>query len=245
MTDHLLEVERIDFSYGPLQVLFGVSVHVDAGERVALLGTNGAGKSTLLRVVSGIVQPSSGAVRFDGADITRLDPDRRAALGLVQVAGGRAMFPSLSVLENVRLGGYPHRRSDPRAVAARVEEALDVFPALRARLDLPAGALSGGEQQMVALARAVVAAPRLLIVDELSLGLAPIVMQEIMQLVASLAARGMPMMIVEQSMNVALSLAERGYFMERGTIRFAGATADLVGRDDLVRSVFFGEATPA
>jgi ABC-type branched-subunit amino acid transport system ATPase component len=245
MTAHLLDVDGVDCSYGPLQVLFETSLHVDAGERVALLGTNGAGKSTLLRVISGLIAPTAGTVHFNGRDITSLAPDRRVSLGLVQIAGGRAMFPSLSVLDNIRLGGYAHRRTDARGVDQGVEEALDLFPALRSRLTNTAGTLSGGEQQMTALARALVARPRLLIIDELSLGLAPIVMQEILQMIDALSSRGLPMLIVEQSMNVALAIAERAYYMERGSIRFSGLTSELVERDDLVRSVFFGEAAQA
>jgi ABC-type branched-subunit amino acid transport system ATPase component len=237
----LLLVEHVDFSYGPLQVLFDVGIDVGPRERVGLLGTNGAGKSTLLRVVSGLVQPSRGIVRFQGEDITKLDPDKRTAMGMVQIAGGRSTFSSLSVIENIRLGGYRFQKDRAR-VEAGVERALDVFPQLRERLDQQAGSLSGGEQQLMALARALVADPALLIVDELSLGLAPVVMQEIMRMIDELAALGLPMLIVEQSVNVSMAIAERAYFMERGAIRFSGATSDLLERDDLVRSVFFGAA---
>ncbi|HVU71394.1 MAG TPA: ABC transporter ATP-binding protein [Mycobacteriales bacterium] len=242
MTEPLLRVEGVDFSYGPLQVLFDASIEVGHAERVCLLGTNGAGKSTLLRVVSGLVSPTRGAVSFDGADITRLDAAQRAAAGLIQIAGGRATFPSLSTLQNIRLGAY-RRAAKPHA-EARVEEAIALFPALRPRLEQPAGTLSGGEQQMVAIARAIVADPRLLIIDELSLGLAPIVMEQILATIEQLAARGLSMLIVEQSLNVALSVSERAYFMERGAIRFSGPTDELTRRDDLVRSVFFGSAAP-
>jgi ABC-type branched-subunit amino acid transport system ATPase component len=240
----LLEAEGIDFSYGPLQVLFDVSIHLDEGERVGLLGTNGAGKSTLLRVVAGLVKPSRGVVRFEGEDITSLDPDKRVERGVVQIGGGRATFPTLSVGENIRLGGYRFMKDKAR-VDRNLEESLDIFPALRTRLDQQAGTLSGGEQQMMALARAVVAEPRLLVIDELSLGLAPVVMQEIMKMIDSLAERQMPMLIVEQSINVALAIAQRAYFMERGAVRFTGATSDLLERDDLVRSVFFGATEAA
>lgn len=241
--DALLQVDDIDFSYGPLQVLFGMSIHVGAHERVGLLGTNGAGKSTLLKVVSGLAVPSRGTVRFMGEDITRIDPDQRAKRGMVHVAGGRSTFASLTVLENIRLGGFAFVKERAR-VEGRVEQALDIFPQLRDRLDQTAGSLSGGEQQIMALARAIVADPKLLIVDELSLGLAPIVMQEIMKMIDGLAAIGLPMLIVEQSVNVSLAIAQRAYFMERGTIRFSGPTSELLERDDLVRSVFFGATEP-
>jgi ABC-type branched-subunit amino acid transport system ATPase component len=239
-----LEVDGIDFSYGPLQVLFDASIHVDEGERVGLLGTNGAGKSTLLRVVGGLVKPSRGVVRFDGKDITGLDPDQRVELGIVQVGGGRATFPTLTVAENICLGGYRFMKDKAR-VERNLDEALETFPTLRRRLDQQAGTLSGGEQQMMALARAVVAEPQLLVIDELSLGLAPVVMQEIMRMIDALADRGMPMLIVEQSINVALTIAQRAYFMERGAVRFSGATSELLERDDLVRSVFFGATDAA
>jgi branched-chain amino acid transport system ATP-binding protein len=238
VTAALLRVEGIDFSYGPLQVLFEASIEVGSAERVCLLGTNGAGKSTLLRVVSGLVSPTRGAVYFDGVDVTGLNPARRAAAGLIQISGGRAIFPTLSTLHNIKLGSY--REGAKEGAEERFEEALALFPSLRDRLNQPAGTLSGGEQQMVAIARAMVSNPRLLIIDELSLGLAPVVMQQILLTIEKLAARGLSMLIVEQSLNVALSVSERAYFMERGSIQFSGPTDELASRDDLVRSVFFG-----
>lgn len=239
MTTRLLEVDHVDFSYGPLQVLFDVSIEVPSGGRVALLGTNGAGKSTLLRLVSGLARPDRGTVRFDGEDVTSVPASARVGLGIVQVNGGRATFPSLSVLENLRMGGYRFL-GDVRTVTSRIEEVLDTFPSLRARLSQPAGSLSGGEQQMIALGRAMVAGPRLLVIDELSLGLAPVVMQDILALVDSLAARGVTLLVVEQSLNVACAICDQAYFMEKGAVRFSGATTDLLERDDLARSVFFG-----
>jgi branched-chain amino acid transport system ATP-binding protein len=235
----LLAVDDITFSYGPLPVLFGVSVTVGEGERVALLGTNGAGKSTFLRVVAGLERPVSGRVEFDGEDITHWTPAARVARGLVLVAGGKATFPTLTVRENLRIGAYGFRRN--RAlVDARVEEALEPFPALRDLFERQAGLLSGGEQQMMAMARALVARPRLLLIDELSLGLAPVVMAGLLRVVDDLAAAGTTMLIVEQSLNVAMGISERAYFMEKGEIRFDGATDALAARDDIARSVFFG-----
>ena len=235
----MLEVCGVDFSYGPLQVLFDVSVEVPAGGRVALLGTNGAGKSTVLRLVSGLARPDRGTIRFEGRDITSLSAPDRVRLGLVQVTGGRSTFPSLSVHENLRIGGYTFIADDD-LIGQRIADVLDIFPELSGRLDQPAGTLSGGEQQMVALGRAIVSGPRLLIVDELSLGLAPIVMEQILRTVEVLVERGTTLLIVEQSLDVALSICDRAYFMEKGEVRFSGATADLAARDDLVRSVFFG-----
>jgi ABC-type branched-subunit amino acid transport system ATPase component len=245
MSAAVLEAEGVDFSYGSVQVLFDVGVHVGDGERVGLLGTNGAGKSTLLGVFSGVLRPSRGVVRLFGEDITRLEPKDRVARGLMQIAGGKAIFPSLSVDENIRIGAYRDLR-DRALVDRRVEEVFEVFPHLRDRMMQPAGTLSGGEQQMVALSRALVSNARVLLIDEVSLGLAPVVMTEVLSMVEELARRGVTMVLVEQSLNVSLSLAERAYFMERGTIQFEGATSELVGRTELVRAVFFGsgEASP-
>ena len=238
--DPLLDIRDIDCSYGPLQVLFGVGIQIPRGARVALLGTNGAGTSTLLKVISGLVEPSRGSVRFNGEDVTRMPPERRVALGMVQVAGGRATFPSLTLLENLRIGAYQFL-GDRALVESRLEEVLELFPQLRDRLDQPAGTLSGGEQQMMAVGRALISGPELLMIDELSLGLAPVILQEIVRMLDEALRRGVTLLVVEQSLNVALALAEQGYFMEKGEIRFAGAIADLVERGDLVRSVFFGK----
>ena len=234
-----LEVEGVDFAYGPLQVLFDVGITVAEGESVGLLGTNGAGKSTLLGTISGLLRPSRGVVRLYGEDISRLEPHERVGRGLMQIAGGRAIFPSLSVAENIQLGSYQRLR-DKQLLGSRMAEVLSVFPQLETRLDQPAGTLSGGEQQMVALSRTLVSGAKVLLIDEVSLGLAPVVMAEVMKMVGELALRGVTLLLVEQSLNVSLSLADRAYFMERGSIRLEGATADLLERSDLVRSVFFG-----
>ena len=237
----LLAVERLDYSYGPLQVLFDVHLEVPDGGRVALLGTNGAGKSTLLRVVAGLLSPAAGTVRLRGEDITALPPVQRVRRGMTLVEGGRAMFPSVSVRDNLCMGAYPLPKGAPE-IERRLEEALELFPALRAKLGQPAGTLSGGEQQMVALGRALLAGPDLLLVDEVSLGLAPVVMQEVAAGIERIVSRGTTLLLVEQSLNVALALAEQAYFMEKGEVRFSGTTADLLERGDLVRSVFFGAA---
>jgi ABC-type branched-subunit amino acid transport system ATPase component len=233
----LLVCSHVDFSYGTLQVLFDVSFTVRAGERVALLGTNGAGKSTLLRVISGLGRPSAGVVRFDGEDITSLDPDRRVGGGIVQVTGGKARFPTLTVADNLRVYGHSIGRQR-RLLDARMDAVYDVFPALAERRNSPASVLSGGEAQMLALAKALLLEPRLLLIDELSLGLAPIVVGELLTMVERINARGTAIVIVEQSVNIALSVVDHAYFMEKGRIRFDGPASDLLGRDDLLRSVF-------
>ncbi|MCU1463664.1 MAG: transporter related [Acidimicrobiales bacterium] len=239
----LLEVRGIDAAYGPLQVLFDVSLDVAVGGRTALLGTNGAGKSTLLKVVSGLVKPTAGTVRYGGRELASLSASARARAGMVQIAGGRATFPSLTVLDNLRVGAYPFIR-DRKRVASRLEAVLEQFPMLRARLGQVAGTLSGGEQQIMALGRALVAGPELLLVDELSLGLAPVVMQDVLAMVDELTRRGTALLLVEQSLNVALGITDHAYFMERGSVRFSGPTGELLERTDLVRSVFFGTASP-
>jgi len=232
-----LQVVGVDFSYGPVQVLFDVDLEIADGETVALLGTNGAGKSTLLRVISGLELPSRGVVRHDGHTITFADPPTRVARGIVQLSGGRSTFPPLSVTENLRLGAYLCDRSE---VDQRVAEVLDLFPTLRDRGGQAAGTLSGGQQQLLGLAKALVPKPRLLIIDELSLGLSPAIVGELLGLVRQLKDRGTTMLIVEQSANIALSLADRAVFMEKGEVRFEGPAADLLERDDLLRAVFLG-----
>ena len=233
----MLACSGIDFSYGQLQVLFDVSFAVDDGEMVALLGTNGAGKSTLLRVISGLGLPTSGSVRFRGADVTFVDAERRLHLGIAQVPGGRAVFPSLSVVENLRLLGYSHG-GDRAAVLQGIDATLEAFPALERRRNQLAGTLSGGEQQMLGLGKAFMVRPKLLLIDELSLGLAPRIVGELLDMVRRINAEGIAVVLVEQSVNIALSLVEHAYFMEKGEIRFDGPAADLLKRPDLLRSVF-------
>jgi ABC-type branched-subunit amino acid transport system ATPase component len=235
----LLEVANVDFSYGHLQVLFDVSIDVRDGEVLALLGTNGAGKSTLLRVISGLAPPDRGVVRFDREDVTDTTAGHRVRLGIVQISGGKAVFGSLSVGENLRAGAHTYKWQKQR-IRDRCDAALALFPRLGERLDQQAGTLSGGEQQMLAIAKALMLDPKVLIIDELSLGLAPVVVQELLGVVEQLKERGTTMVIVEQSVNVALALAERAVFMEKGEVRFTGRAADLLERDDLVRAVFLG-----
>ncbi|MBI4933372.1 MAG: MFS transporter [Actinobacteria bacterium] len=240
----LLLVRNVDAGYGGRQVLFGVDIDVKEGEIVALLGTNGAGKSTLLKAISGVVEADRGAVILDGRDVTHAPPEEIAGFGISQMPGGQGVFGGLSVAENLQLAGWT-RRADPDGVVVAVEEVLTLFPVLRDRLDRPAADLSGGQQQMLALGMAFVAKPRVLLIDELSLGLAPVVVGQLLPLVQRVAAEGTAVILVEQSVNVALTIAERAYFMERGTIRFSGPTADLLDRKDLLRSVFLaGAAEP-
>jgi len=232
----VLQVHNLDTSYGPVQILFDVNLEVQRGEVLALLGTNGAGKSTLLRTISGLVIPDRGVVRMNGRTITLTDPEIRVAMGMIQVPGGEGIFPNQTVGENLEVWSWLIEDRSRRA--ERIEAALDTFPALKDRLKSRAGSLSGGQQQMLAVSKAIMLEPELLLIDELSLGLAPLVVQELLEVVEGLKRTGVTMVIVEQSVNVALSIADRAVFMERGRVRFEGAASDLLDRDDLLRAVF-------
>lgn len=237
----VLACEGLDVYYGSVQILFGVDFVVDPGEVVALLGTNGAGKSTLLRAITGLTPPKRGRVWFDGAEITGHSPVELAHKGMSFMPGGRGIFPGLSVGENLRMAGWLFR-NDPKRLHEAMESALELFPVLRSRLESKAALLSGGQQQMLTLAQSFMASPKLLMIDELSLGLAPVVVGELFEVVRRISDSGVTIVIVEQSVNVSLELAERAVFMEKGEVRFTGPTSDLIGRDDLLRSVFIGGA---
>jgi ABC-type branched-subunit amino acid transport system ATPase component/MFS family permease len=233
----LLLARQLNVSYGDVQVLFDVDFEIDEGEIVALLGTNGAGKSTLLKAICGVVQADKGAVIFDGRDVTHAPPNEIAGHGITMVPGGQGTFPSLTVAENLRVAGWMDRhRGGP--LRERTEAVLDTFPVLRERFDQPAADLSGGQQQMLALGMAFLARPRLIMIDELSLGLAPVVVEQLLPIVQAMRDQGTTVILVEQSVNVALSVAETAYFMEKGEIRFHGPTAELLERPDILRSVF-------
>jgi ABC-type branched-subunit amino acid transport system ATPase component len=234
-----LQVHNLDFWYGTQQVLFDVNLEVHEGEIVALLGTNGAGKSTLLRAVAGLDHPHRGVIRIFGTNCTYLEPEQIIDLGAALLVGGKMTFPGLSVRDNLRIGGYSMRRQDAEAKGA-LDEAVGLFPELEVRLDQPAGTLSGGEQQMLALARVMMTKPRLLMIDELALGLAPMTVDRLLAIVRRVNESGTTVILVEQSANRAMSLARRAFFLERGQIRFDGPTHELLERDDLLRPVFLG-----
>ena len=235
----VLQVNNVDFSYGPVQILFDVGFEVRRGETLALLGTNGAGKSTILRVVSGLGMPRRGVVRLNGRTITYTSPQLRSRLGIQQLPGGNGVFPDMTVRQNLVMGGYIHR-GDREDVERRIVEVLDLFPDLADRQGQRAGSMSGGQQQMLALARVLLHDPEILLIDELSLGLAPTVVQDLLALVERLQERGQTIILVEQSLNVALSVADRAIFLEKGQIRFEGPARELLERDDLARAVFLG-----
>jgi branched-chain amino acid transport system ATP-binding protein len=238
----LLVCRGLDVSYDIVQVLYDVNIEVKEGEIVALLGTNGAGKSTLLKCVAGLLHPDAGVTYFDGRNITFHEPEDTAGEGIALSPGGQALFPNVSVHDSLLAAAWTTRRS-PSEVRERVDEALELFPRLRERLDNRAGTLSGGEQQMLALAQVMVSRPKLLMIDELTLGLAPKIVDELLNAVRAIHARGVTVILVEQSVNIAASIAQRCYFLERGQIRFEGAISELLSRPDLLRSVFLAPTT--
>jgi ABC-type branched-subunit amino acid transport system ATPase component/predicted MFS family arabinose efflux permease len=235
----VLQVHDIDFSYGDVQIIFDLSFEVRKGETLALLGTNGSGKSTILKVITGLVTPERGVVRLNGRTVTFTAPEHRARMGIQMLPGGSGVFRSLTVRDNLVIGAYQYRR-DADDVGRRIARVLELFPDLADRQTTRAADLSGGQQQMLALARVMLHDPEVLMIDELSLGLAPTVVQSLLEMIETLKAAGQTMIIVEQSLNVALAIADRAVFMEKGRIRFEGPAAELAERDDLARAVFLG-----
>lgn len=232
----LLDIQGIDAGYGEVQVLWDVSLHVDEGEVVALVGSNGAGKSTLLKVISGIISPMSGRVSFAGQDITGLPSERIVARGIVQVPEGRRLFAEMSVEENLLMGAYS-RRDD--GIQQDLQWVYDLFPILGERRKQEAGSLSGGEQQMCAVGRGLMGRPKLLVVDEMSLGLAPIIVDDLIEIVAQINQQGTTVLLVEQDVQVALEQADRGYVFEVGRVSMAGPATELL-QDPKVREAYLG-----
>ena len=230
----MLNVDEIHVRYGPVHALRGVTLEVADGAVVALLGANGAGKSTTLKAISGIVKPSRGRIRFDGEDISRLDPSNIVRRGIIHCPEGRQVFPGLTVRENLVLGSYVrgHWRT-------QVDRVLDLFPALRSRLGQSAGTLSGGEQQMLAIGRALMGEPKLLLLDEPSLGLAPIIVEHIFQAIAKFREHDISVLLIEQNAALALEFASFAYALWHGKIRFSQPTENLHG-SDLVRQAYLG-----
>jgi branched-chain amino acid transport system ATP-binding protein len=250
--DALLICRGLDVGYDGVQVLFGVDMHVKKGEVLALLGTNGAGKSTLLRAVSGLTPHSAGTVHFNGTDISKAGAVDRAKAGISQVPGGKGIFPTVTVSDHFRAARWlcsskARSRNDAGDADAAQAQVLEWFPHLKSKWEALAGNLSGGEAQQLAVGMAFIARPSLLIIDELSLGLAPTIVAKLLDVVREVNAQGTTVVLVEQSVNVALTIADRAYFMEKGEVRFEGPTAELIERDDIVRSVFLaaaGETAP-
>ncbi len=232
----LLETRSLRGGYGRTEVLRGVDLSVGAGEIVALLGSNGAGKTTLNNMVCGLVPSASGSVRFEGEDITGLHYRKVVEAGLIQVPEGRRIFPNLDVRENLLLGAY--RRGRARR-EQNFERVLELFPRLRERLSQRAGTMSGGEQQMLAIGRGLMAEPRLLILDEPSLGLSPLLVEELFTLIGQLHTQGLAVLLVEQNVGQSLEIADRAYVLENGAVRFQGRPAELLA-SDLLRRAYLG-----
>jgi ABC-type branched-subunit amino acid transport system ATPase component len=234
-----LQVNDIDFAYGSVQVLFDVDFEVRRGEVLALLGTNGAGKSTILRVIAGLGTPSRGVVRLRGRNISYTTPEQRARMGIRILLGGKGVFPAMTVRENLEMAAFVYR-GDKADFDRRLQRAFELFPVLEARARALASTLSGGQQQMLALAMTLLHDPDVLAIDELSLGLAPVHVQELLAVVERLKAEGMTVILVEQSLNIALAVSDRAVFLEKGQVRFSGPAAELAERGDLARAVFLG-----
>ncbi len=234
----MLQLTDVVAGYGPITVLQGISLEVGEGEVVALLGANGAGKTTLLRTISALLRPVAGKVEFAGRRIDRLPPDGVVALGLVHVPEGRQIFSELTVAENLRLGAY--RRRDRTKVKSDLERVLSIFPVLRERYGQPGGTLSGGEQQMLAIARALMAAPRLLLLDEPSLGLAPLLVQRIFEVIREIHAAGVTVLMAEQNAHMALAVADRAYVLQSGSVRLSGPAAELKANPE-VKHLYLGQ----
>jgi branched-chain amino acid transport system ATP-binding protein len=233
----LLEITNLSVSYGGIHALQNISMRIRAGDIVTLIGANGAGKSTTLRAISRIINPQAGTIRYDGRDITRMRPDEVVRLGIAQSPEGRRMLARQSVLDNLRLGAYT--RSDRAEIAADIERQFQRFPRLFERRNQLAGTLSGGEQQMLAIARALMCKPRLLLLDEPSLGLAPLIVREIFRIIRDLHAAGVTILLVEQNANLALQTADYGYVLEAGELIIAGPATDLL-KDERVKKAYLG-----
>lgn len=229
----LLSITDLRAGYGSTEILRGLSMSVTAGEIVAVLGSNGVGKTTLNKVISGVVPPSAGAITFDGRPITRASPDAIVAAGLIQVPEGRKIFPNMTVRENLELGSYRRARANR---SRNLDQVFTTFPRLKERIGQAAGTLSGGEQQMLAIGRGLMAEPRLLILDEPSLGLSPLLVDEMFALVRRINADGLAIMLVEQNVVQSLELAHRAYILENGTFALSGDARVLAGDPDLKRA---------
>ncbi len=233
----LLEVERIDVFYGRVQALHGESLQVDQGEVVALIGSNGAGKTTTLRTISGLQHPARGTIKFNGKDITRSEPQDIVNMGICQSPEGRRLFARMTVLDNLRMGAYTRRNQ--AEIKQDMDRVFELFPRLKERLNQVAGTLSGGEQQMCAMGRALMAKPKLLMLDEPSLGLAPILVETIFQIVREINAQGTPVLLVEQNATKALEVAHRGYVLETGNIVQTGTGKELLASKE-VQTAYLG-----
>jgi branched-chain amino acid transport system ATP-binding protein len=236
---HLLEVDKIDVYYGQIQALRGVSLHIDRGEMVALVGANGAGKTTTLRTISGLLAPRGGSISFEGRPVNGLAAQVVVRRGITHLPEGRDLFPTLSVLENLKMGYWP-RRSAKRGLKGALDHAMEMFPRLRERSGQAAGTLSGGEQQMLGVARALMSSPKLLIVDELSLGLAPLIVAQLFEVLKAVNKEGTAVLLVEQFVHMALENTHRAYVLSKGEVVTTGPSREMLSDPALIESYLGG-----
>ena len=239
-SEHLLAVRDLKLAYGGIGAVKGINFYVDRGELVTLIGANGAGKTSTLKVISGLLKPSAGSIHFDGDSISGRPAYELAQLGVGLVPEGRGVFARMTILENLQMGAYIRQGNQDLAIANDLESVLSLFPRLRERKDQLAGTLSGGEQQMLAIARAMMAKPKLLLLDEPSMGLAPLMVEAIFSVIQNLSKEGMTILLVEQNARLALSMANRAYVMESGEITIQGSAQELL-HDERVRKAYLGE----
>lgn len=238
INNFLLEVRDLHVAYGGIQAVKGISLQIAPGELVALIGSNGAGKTTTLKTLAGLLQPVNGEIKYDGNSLRNIAAHQRVAMGIALVPEGRGVFSRLTVAENLQMGAYS--RNDKNEIDADLARMYELFPRLAERKDQLAGTLSGGEQQMVAMARALMSRPRLLMLDEPSMGLAPLMVKKIFETISDIAAQGMSILLVEQNAKLALQVAQRGYVMESGAITLSGAASELLGSDAVQRAYLGG-----
>lgn len=230
----MLEIQNLHVSYGRFEVLRGVSLRVNRDETISVIGANGAGKSTLVQSITGFLQPKEGKVIYDGIDVRGYAPEKLVAMGMIQIFEGRRLFSRLSVLDNLLLGSYCHQwKNDKKRIDEDLKHIFTLFPILEERTNQISGSLSGGEQQMVAIGRALMSRPKFLILDEPSLGLAPIIVTEIFQVIQSLHKEGIPILLIEQNVNAALQISQRGYVMENGRVVIEGTREMLIKNDEI------------
>jgi branched-chain amino acid transport system ATP-binding protein len=233
----MLELKSVDAGYGSFQALFGVSLEVNAGEAVGVIGPNGAGKTTLMRVISGLIRPSAGTITFEGKDILRTPEHRIVSLGIAHVPENRRLFPRLTVEDNLKMGAFmPEARA---RFAERLAVVFDLFPRMKERRNQLAGTMSGGEQQMCAIGRAMMSDPKLLLLDEPSAGLAPVVVQQVFELVNKIRASGLTVLIVEQNVSQVLRVVDRAYLLEAGSIRASGSAREML-ESDTIKQAYLG-----
>ena len=234
----MLKIDNLEVAYGNIRAIKGISLEVNQGEIVTLIGSNGAGKSTTLRAISGILKPKSGSITFNGERIEGVEGHDIVAKGICQSPEGRRIFPKMSVDENLDLGAF--LRNDKAGIAADRERVLDLFPKLRERIDQKAGTMSGGEQQMLAVGRALMGSPKLLLLDEPSMGLAPVLVDMIFETIEKINKQGTTILLVEQNALAALNVADRAYVLESGSIKMSGKAADLISNDDVTKAYLGG-----